>query len=146
MSTIREITEQGIAAFNAHDGTTLERIYAEDCVCTAPGDMRFVGPAQIRSFMESWWTAFPDAHTRVTNLHYCGDDVSVEEGIFEGTQDGVFRTPMGDVQPTHRQVHGAYVNIVSIRNGKAVSQRLIFDRIQLLEQLGLVPSPAAAGV
>lgn len=142
MPGIREITERGITAFNAHDGAAIESLYAYDAVCTAPGEFTARGPAQIREFMESWFTAFPDAHSRVTALHYCDDEVSVEEGVFEGTHDGVFRTPMGDVQPTHRRVQGQYVNVVTIRNGKAISQRLIFDRLQLLEQLGLVPTPA----
>jgi uncharacterized protein (TIGR02246 family) len=143
MATIREITERAIAAFNQHDGATLESLTAPDCVCTAPGDMTFTGPAQIREFMESWFTAFPDGTTTAKNVYYCGDDTSVEEGVFTGTHDGVFHTPMGDIQPTHRKVHGNYVNIVTVAGGKAVSQRLIFDRLQLLEQLGLVPTPAA---
>lgn len=146
MSTIREITERGITAFNAHDAAALQSLYAEDCVCTAPGGLSFAGPAEITAFLQSWWRAFPDAHSRVTRLHYCSDDTSVEEGVFEGTQDGIFETPMGDIQPTHRTVQGAYVNVLTIANGRAVSQRLIFDRLQLLEQLGLVPTPEAVGV
>ena len=143
MATIREITERGIAAFNQHDGATLESLCAPSAVCTAPGDLTVTGPAQIRQFMESWFTAFPDCRSTATSVLYCGDDTSVEEGVFEGTQDGVFHTPMGDIQPTHRKVRGQYVNIISISGGQVVSQRLSFDRLQLLEQLGLVPTPAA---
>ena len=143
MATIREITERGIAAFNQHDGATLESLCAPACVCTAPGDMTFSGPAQIRQFTESWFTAFPDCKSTATNVLYCGDDTSVEEGVFEGTHTGVFHTPMGDVPATNRKVRGQYVNIVSISGGQVVSQRLTFDRLQLLEQLGLVPTPAA---
>lgn len=142
MATIREITERAIAAFNQHDSATLESLTAPNAVCTAPGDMSFTGPAQIREFIASWFTAFPDCTTTAKNVYYVGDDTSIEEGVFTGTQDGVFHTPQGDIPPTHRKVQGNYVNIVSVSGGKMVSQRLIFDRLQLLEQLGLVPTPA----
>ena len=142
MGTIHEITERGIEAFNRHDGAALEELCASDVICTAPGEMTFQGPAQVRAFIESWFTAFPDGRSTTRNVLYCGDDTSVEEGTFEGTQDGVFSTPQGDIPPTHRKVRGDYVNIVSLRGGRIVSQRLTFDRLQLLEQLGLVPTAA----
>jgi ketosteroid isomerase-like protein len=144
MATIKEISERGIVAFNQHDGATLEELCATDVIVTAPGEVTLNGPAQARQFFESWFTAFPDARSTTTKLLYCGEDCSVEEGIFEGTQSGVFQTPQGDIQPTHRRVRGDYVNIVTIRGGKVVSQHVIYDRLQLLEQLGLVPTAATA--
>jgi predicted ester cyclase len=143
MATIQEITERGIAAFNQHDRAALEGTYASDAVCSAPGDMTFTGTAQILEFMQSWWTAFPDGQGNATTIHYSGDNCSIEEGVFEGTHDGVFSTPMGDIPPTHRKVRGDYVMISTTRGDKVVSQHIIFDRLQLMEQLGLVPTPAA---
>lgn len=143
MGTIKEITERGIVAFNQHDAATIEELCATDVVCTAPGGLVCNGPAEVRQFMQSWFTAFPDCRSTTTRVLYAGEDASVEEGIFEGTQSGVFATPMGDIPPTHRHVRGQYTNILTIRGGKVVSQNLYFDRLQLLEQLGLVPNPAA---
>lgn len=143
MATIQEITERGTAAFNQRDVTALQEVYSSDCAYTAPGEMHFTGATQIIEFLKVWWTAFPDCTGTPTNVLYCGDDYSVVEGLFEGAQDGVFATPMGDVEPTHRQVHGEYVLVSKVRDGKVVSQHLTFDRLQLLEQLGLVPTPAA---
>jgi hypothetical protein len=51
---------------------------------------------------------------------------------------------MGDIQPTHRPVSGEYVSICKVSDDKIASQHLIFDRLQLLEQLGLVPTAATA--
>lgn len=143
MATIKEITERGIVAFNQHDAATIEELCATDVVCTAPGDMVFNGPAECRQFMQTWFTAFPDCRSTTKRVLYAGEDTSVEEGVFEGTHNGVFATPMGDIPPTHRHVRGEFTNIVSIRGGKVVTQHLYFDRLQLLEQLGLVPTPAA---
>ena len=143
MATIKEITERGIVAFNQHDAAAIEEMCATDVVCTAPGDIVCNGPAETRQFMQSWFTAFPDCRSTTKRVLYAGEDSSVEEGIFEGTHDGVFATPMGDIPPTHRKVRGEYTSIVTIRGGKVVAQHLYFDRLQLLEQLGLVPTPAA---
>ena len=70
------------------------------------------------------------------------DDVAVEEGTFSGTHKGVLRTPTGDVPPTGRPVSIPYVHVLRYRGGKHVSFNLTFDRLLMLEQLGLVPSPA----
>jgi predicted ester cyclase len=144
MATPKELYERSEKAFNDHDGAAVESLCSQDCVCSAPGDMTFTGPQQIREFMQSWWTAFPDAHLTPREVLYPGTDCFVEEGTFHGTQDGVFHTPMGDIQPTHRPVSGEYISVSKCRGDKIVSQYLIFDRLQLLEQLGLVPTPATA--
>jgi predicted ester cyclase len=143
MATVKEIFERADKAFNDKDAAAVESLCGADSVLTAPGDMTFTGPQQIREFLQSWWEAFPDAHTTVREVLYAGDTY-IEEGTFHGTQDGVFRTPMGDIQPTHRPVSGEYVNICKVRDDRITSQYLLFDRLQLLEQLGLVPTAATA--
>jgi hypothetical protein len=72
-----------------------------------------------------------------------GDDAVVEQGIFSGTHTGVFHTPDGDIQPTGRSVRDAYVNVLSHRNGLFTASDLMYDRLTLIEELGLVPQPAA---
>jgi len=143
MATIQELQQQSDDAFNAHDRAACEALCTTDAVLTAPGDMTFNGRQEVCDFLQSWWEAFPDAHTTVREVLYSGDSY-VEEGTFAGTHDGVFHTPMGDIPPTHRPVTGEYVSIVKRRGDAVASQYLIFDRLQLLEQLGLVPAPATA--
>jgi hypothetical protein len=58
------------------------------------------------------------------------DDVVVEEGTFRGRHDGVARTG--------RSVSVDFVRVVRVRDGKHVSLHLMFDRLLMLEQLGLV--------
>lgn len=143
MASIHEIQQRADEAFNRHDRAAIEALCSPDSVLTAPGDMTFTGRQQVCDFLQSWWTAFPDAHTSIRAVHYDGDTF-VEEGTFSGTQDGVFHTPMGDIQPTHRPVTGEYISVSRCRDDQVVSQYLLFDRLQLLEQLGLVPTPATA--
>jgi SnoaL-like polyketide cyclase len=60
-----------------------------------------------------------------------------------GRCNGVLRTPTGDVPPTGRAVSVDYIHVLRFRDGLHVSFNLIFDRLLMLEQLGLIPAPAA---
>ena len=70
---------------------------------------------------------------------------SVEEGTFSGTHDGVLHTPTGDIPPTGRAVRLDYIQVLRFRDGKHASFNLMFDRLLMLEQLGLLPAEAPAG-
>jgi len=84
-----------------------------------------------------------DAHVEVQAVHIV-DNVAIEEGTFTGTQDGVLRGPMGDIPPTGRWVKVDYIQVLRFRDGKHVSFNLMFDQLTMLEQLGLLPTPAVA--
>ena len=141
--TTREAFERGTDTFNAHDIDGFAEVLADDVVFVAPGPMRGEGRAACAAFYASWFGAFPDAHVEVDALHILGD-VAVEEGTFTGTHDGVLKGPVGDVPPTHRPVRIGYVQVLRFRDGQHVSFNLMFDRLLMLEQLGLVPAPAPA--
>jgi len=141
--TTRDAFEQGTDTFNAHDLAGFADVLADDVVFTAPGGMHGQGKAACVQFYGAWIEAFPDAHVAVTGLHLI-DDVAIEEGTFTGTQDGVLHSPMGDVPPTGRTVRLDYIQVLRFRDGTHVSFNLIFDRLAMLEQLGLAPAPVPA--
>jgi len=142
--TAREAFEKGTETYNAHDLDGFAEVLADDVVFEAPGGMRGEGKAACVEFFGSWLGAFPDAHVEVHGLHLV-DDVAVEEGTFTGTHNGVLHGPMGDVPPTGRSVRVDYIQVLRFRDGKHVSFNLMFDRLLMLEQLGLIPVPAPAG-
>jgi ketosteroid isomerase-like protein len=69
----------------------------------------------------------------------------VEESTFTGTHNGILHGPTGDILPTGRPVRIAYIHVLRFRDGKHVSFNLMFDRLSMLEQLGLVPASAPTG-
>jgi len=113
-------------------------------VFVAPGPTRGEGKAACAAFYGSWFGAFSDAHVEVHEVHVLGD-VAVEEGTFTGTHDGVLQSPTGAVPPTGRSVRLDYIQVLHFRDGRHVSFNLMFDRLLMLEQLGLVPAAAPAG-
>lgn len=142
--TTREAFEKGTDTFNAHDLDGFAAVLADDVVFQAPGGLRGEGKAACVEFFSSWFGAFPDAHVEVHGLHIF-DDVVVEEGTFTGTHNGVLGSPMGDVPPTGRSVRLDYIQVLRFCDGKHTSFHLMFDRLLMLEQLGLIPTPALAG-
>jgi steroid delta-isomerase-like uncharacterized protein len=139
----REAFERGTETFNAHDIEAFAAVLAEDVVFEAPGGMRGEGREACAEFFGGWFAAFPDAHVDVHKLHVV-DDVAVEEGTFTGTHDGVLQTPAGDLPPTGRTVKIPYIQVLRFRDGRHVSFNLMFDRLEMLEQLGVAPAPTAA--
>lgn len=138
--TARQAFERGTETFNAHDIDGFAAVVADDAAFEAPSGMRGEGKAACVAFFASWFSAFSDAHVEVHRVHIA-DGVAVEEGTFTGTHDGVLKSPIGDVPPTGRSVSVAYIHVLRFRDGKHVSFNLMFDRLLMLEQLGLVPAP-----
>jgi ketosteroid isomerase-like protein len=142
--TAREAFEKGTATFNDHDIDGFKKVLADNVVFTAPGGLNGEGREACAAFFGGWFAAFPDARVDVQAVHVI-DDVAVEVGTFSGTQNGVLRNPMGDIPPTGRAVAVDYIQVLRFRDGKHTSFNLMFDRLLLLEQLGLASAPALAG-
>jgi len=139
----RQLAERAVEAFNAHDVAAIRELTADDCTHWSAGGTVARGRDECVAANTMWFEACSDAKITVTRLAVEGN-VAYEEGIFEGTHDGVLKTPMGDVPATGRTLRGEYVTVTEVRDGKAVAQRLYFDRMQVAEQLGLLPAATGA--
>jgi len=127
------VTDQAVFAtaadaFNAHDLERLSALLDEDVVLRAPGGLGGEGKAACVDFYRRWFAEFPDGRVEVHSSHVV-DDVAVEEGTFTGTHTGV--------APNGRHVALDYVQVLRFRDGKHASVNLMFDRLVMVEQLGL---------
>jgi steroid delta-isomerase-like uncharacterized protein len=134
--TVHEAFVTGTETFNAHDIDGFTGVLADDVIFAAPGGMSGQGKAACAQFFAGWFGAFPDAHVEVHAVHVAGD-VAVEEGTFTGTHRGALRGPAGDIPPTGRPVTVPYVQVLRFRDGQHASFNLMYDRLLMLEQLGL---------
>jgi len=141
--TTREAFERGTDTFNNHDLDGFAEVLDDDVVFQAPGGIRGEGKQACVEFYGSWMNAFPDAHVDVHDVHFV-DDVAVEEGTFSGTHRGALHGPAGDIPPTGQTVSVDYIQVLRFRDGNHASFKLMFDQLAMLEQLGLIPEPAAA--
>ena len=116
-------------AFNARDLDTIAEVLAHDVVLRAPG-FDCEGKDACLEFYGRWLDDFEDAHLEAHDVHVL-DDVIVEEGMFTGKHYGA--------AATGRSVAFEYVQVLRTRGDKYSSVSVRFDRLAVLEQLGLLP-------
>jgi predicted ester cyclase len=133
--TVREVFEKGTIAFNAHNMDEFAELMADNVEFKALGVSGSGRPA-CSAFYKSWLVAFPDGHVEVKRVEVFGD-VAVEEGTFTGTHNGVLITSLGDIPATGKSVAIDYIQVIRFSEAKHASFNLSFDRLVLLEQLGL---------
>ncbi len=138
-SNVRQVFDKGTNAFNAHDIDAFAETIADNATTRAPGVGEIRGKQAVTAFYRSWLDAFPDARVEINSVHIV-DDVAIEEGVFSGTHRATLRSPAGDLPPTGRSVHVEYIQVLRFRGDKVTSFHLVFDRAEMLEQLGLSPS------
>jgi predicted ester cyclase len=143
MGTIRDIADRDIRAYNTRDDALVVADVTDDIEVAVTGNMTLRGKSELVQFNKNWQEAFPDSKLTARAVHDAGT-VGIIEGTFTGTQTGVFHTPMGDIPPTNKSVSGEYIQVFELRGDKVAKGRLLFDRMDLMEQLGLVPAAAGA--
>jgi predicted ester cyclase len=142
MGRAADVVRAKIAAFNAQDPDEIHKLLSPEVEWAVPGDL-LEGPEQVAAFHAVLWEAFPDLTLTVILLVEEGSSVLMQ-GRSEGTHLGTFHTPGGDIPATGRRVDLTYSEYFEVEAGQIVAVRLIFDRLELLEQLGVAPAPASA--
>jgi steroid delta-isomerase-like uncharacterized protein len=143
MANPKEIAQQFIDAFNAHDEQSIRELNSENTKFEAPGDVKLQGREPATQYAMAWLNAFPDARINVTNELIAGDWV-VQEFTFSGTHEGTLMSPAGEIPPTHKSLNGRGVQLVHVEDNEVVDGRLYFDQVEVMTQLGLMPEPATA--
>ena len=92
-------------------------------------------PEDLKAVATAIRAAFPDWHSTVEEMVVEGDRV-VERWTGRGTHRGEFQ----GIPPTGKQVAVPGVVFYRIADGKIAEFRGQFDRLRLMQQLGLIPS------
>jgi steroid delta-isomerase-like uncharacterized protein len=123
---------------NAHDLDVLPDLVAEDFVEQNPPPGQGPGREGLRQFLAEMFEAFPDLRWRVREMVAEGERVAAWS-TWEGSHRGAFF----GVPPTGRSVSVEAWTIDRFRDGKLAESRIIMDVMGLMQQLGVVPSPAS---
>src|SRR5258708_2590805 len=124
---VKQVAQRATEAFNRHDVAAIRELTAEDCTFWGAGGTTATGREECVTANTMWFDACSDARITVTQLVAEGD-TAAEEGVFEGTHDGVLKTPMCDIPATGRKIRGEYVSAARYRDGKAVAPHPYFHR------------------
>lgn len=141
MSTVnyKELVRRGFEeGMNEQNFTLFDEYLAPNYVnhnlpAPAPGPQGFVAVVQ------SFFNAFPDFRVSVEEVIGEGELVSTR-GYFTGTHQGDFQ----GIPPTGKTIKVAYIDLWRGENGKLVENWVQLDLLDLLQQLGAIPAPAAA--
>lgn len=130
--------ERHVSAFNKHDLAEHAANETTDITWTQPG-VQIVGRDAVSAQQRALWTAFPDARIEVV-ARVASADAVISEEILSGTQTGPFETPEGTLPPTGRAIRMRFVTVQEVRDGKIAAERIYFDQLDFLGQLGLAPT------
>jgi predicted ester cyclase len=127
-----------VAAFNAHDLDAGARLVVGGAeLLDVPSGEVFVGPEGLRQMWSEWLEAFPDASLEVVGLAAADDGTVTLELIGRGTHAGPFAGPGGRaISPTGQLVAARFCKVASTAGARILGERLYYDRVALVEQLG----------
>ncbi len=123
-----------VSGWEAADPTQLAQAYAEDAVVeVVPFNTTLPGQGAIQQYFTAYFGAFADPNPTIT-LVFATEEHAAAEWTFEGQYTGQLPgLPPGEGQPV--SVRGA--NIMTLRDGAIVEERIYTDLAGLLGQLGL---------
>ncbi|XAS66804.1 ester cyclase [Micrococcaceae bacterium Sec5.7] len=139
IADVEQVDDRGMAAWDQHDAAAFAGLLADDFTfsdVSVPEPLR--SRDQVREYMETWFTAFPDMRSKTTNRVVSEDQVAAEVE-FTGTNTGPLLMGGQEIPATGRAITGTGTYFASVRDGKIVSFRAHPDVAALMGQLGLLP-------
>ncbi|WP_426302117.1 ester cyclase [Arthrobacter sp. R-11] len=136
---VRKLDDQGLAAWDQHKPDDFAGMFADDFTLsdvTLPEALHSTD--QVRHYMESWFTAFPDMHIRSINRVVTEDAVAAEVE-FTGTNTGPLAFGGMEMPATGKTVKGSGTYFVSVSDGKITSFSAHPDVAGMMAQLGMMP-------
>ena len=142
MGEAADVLRRELAAASARDVEGLMASWSSECEKEVPG-AHLRGAEQVVAWDRVLWEAFPDFEVTASRIVEEGSAVGFH-GRVTGTHHGTFRTPSGAIRPTGRRLDVTIGGDCEVRAGQIVSMRMHFDRLEILEQLGVAAVPAPA--
>ena len=132
---IRRLFEEGM---NQRNFSLIDEFVADSYVNhDMPGNEK--GPGAFRNIIEGFVSGFPDMRIHVAEIIGDGDLVATR-GEWTGTHSGNF---MG-IPATGKNISVKYMDMWRLENGKAAENWVQMDMPAMMQQLGVMPAPAAS--
>ena len=140
-SSSHDLIARYYEALGDADWATYDELFTPDVVLEAFGGVSATGVDAVRAFDQIWKSAAPDFTVTPLLVAQNGSSLLCEI-LAWGTHTELLTLPSGALAPTGREFGGKGVGIFEVRNGRLSAQRIYFDRLILVEQLGItVPAP-----
>jgi predicted ester cyclase len=128
-------------AWNAQDWDTFDSRHAENVAVYWPGQPEPTrgGPAHRAESIEFFKT-FPDSHVGNDpyKVLFGQGEWTCSVARFTGTMKGPMKRPDGTtIPPTNKRFEVEFCTVAHWQNGKIVEERLFYDLVGLMRQIGL---------
>jgi steroid delta-isomerase-like uncharacterized protein len=136
------LEQECIQAWDQQDADGFLSLLADDCVVTddtEPSPMRTRD--DVRRYMESWFTAFPDGRCREIN-RVIGDESAAVEIEISGTNTGPLDLGGNRIPPTGKKVTTTGSIFMKTENGRIKEIHSHADNLSMMSQLGLAGASA----
>ena len=133
-----ELIRWSFEQLNRHDVGALREIWSADVVVRFP-DRTCRGIDEVAGYFEDTFTALPDMRIEVVSIVEQGDTVFARWRL-SGTQAG----PVQGIAGTGKPITVDGIDHFVLRDGKIVSNFVVFDQMQYSRQLGILPAQGSA--
>ena len=134
-ATNAELVRWSFEVINTRDVTTLRGFWTQDTVDHFP-DRTCRGADEITAYFEEVFAALPDFRIEVRGLAEQGEDVFAQWHL-TGTHTGA---DFQGIEATGRSLAIDGMDHFVIRDGKVVSNLIVYDQMQFARQSGLMPA------
>jgi steroid delta-isomerase-like uncharacterized protein len=126
------------ALFNQHRVDRTDEFFTPDYLDHAPLPGQAPGLAGAKQKWAMYLTGVPDLRVTIEDMVAEGDKVAVA-----WTGEGTHRGELLGIPPTGRRLEINGISIYRLAEGKIAEQWERWDRLVLMQQLGVLPAPAA---
>jgi predicted ester cyclase len=134
-----DLIRWAFAQLNKRDATPLRRFWTDSTVQRFP-DRTCHGADEIAAYFDEVFAALPDFHMEVVDLVEQGEHVFVQWHL-TGTHTG---GPIQGIDPTGRPIAVDGMDHFVMRDGKTVTNFIVFDQLQWARQVGFLPEDGTA--
>jgi predicted ester cyclase len=135
---IHALLDRRNAAWRARDPSALAALHDLNGVVVSPTGGVLEGRAEIERVYRVWFHAFPDLVTQADTL--IDGDRAVQVLQFSGTHSGEFFS----LPATNRHVEVTVACVMTLRDGRVLEERRIYDFTGLLVQVGVLKAKPQA--
>ena len=139
MPTNTELAQQVFSAINAHDLDALRELWAPDVSERFP-DKTCRGPEELSAHFQMLFAAMPDFRMEVVRTIEEGDTVYARWHL-TGTHTG---GEFSGIDATGKAIALDGMDEFTFREGRMLSNFVVFDQMEVGRQLGLLPPDGSA--
>lgn len=132
-----DLVRRAFEALNRHDVGAARKLWSDDALWRVP-DRVSRGPREVASYFEEVFTAMPDAHLELIAIADQGSDVFARWHL-----TGRHAGPFNGIAATGNAIALDGVDHLVVRNGRIVSNTVVFDQLEFARQLGTMPAASS---